>query len=445
MVDLRILRPGITEITGSSPVLIADDTMGAFGGYIMNPFSADDQGIAVTEGLYINLITPSFGPSETAGTVRLAPGQSFLTPPYSNVWVIAKTSGHKFTCYFSAEYEASPAEIVPGQPGSGVQAVGGEPGSGIFPPPGVTGLTTVIPSYLYQQYTDDDDLWGWIDAQNNMQQNFVDTFNALNLPIYPGPIVSNLLLDWVGRGLYGMARPALGSGIPAIMGPLNTYGCDWLAPKWEQIGGSISANFGLNMIAYYGPENVVIATDDVYRRVLTWHFYKGDGNYFSTRFLKRRIWGFLFGKNGWRPDSSWDRNLDAAHPPGMADSDDDFIANTQQISVSIGANRNVTIRFILGKRTVTGGAMLNTFGCNGFGINSSPLTFLSNQAPDKWPPVVTSGPMGPYHQYTDIQLNDIGTWYEYYPPLPFTTIFKQALDSGVLEVPYQYNFTCNIG
>lgn len=424
---LRILDKGLMTVvpTGNTAVQVATEDMGAFGGFIVNPFSAVDQGINIAEELYISLVNPNLLPSETLGSSRLAPGQSFLTPPNVNVWINAKTSGHKFTCYFSRTYEAPyPPTVVPGQPGSTIPAISGEPGTGTFPPPGVTGLTTVIPSYLYQQYTDDDDLWGWTDAQNDMQQNFVDTFNALNLPIYPGPIVSNALLDWVGRGLYGMSRPMLGSGIPAIIGPLNTYGCDWLVPKWEEVGADMLARFGLNMIAYYGPENVVIANDDVYRRVLTWHFYKGDGKYFDIRWLKRRVWGFLYGNNGWRSHWNWDPILDGPHPPNEADADDAFIANTEQISVSIGVNRNITIRFILGKRTVTGGAMCNVFGCNGFGINRS-----AELAPE----------------YIDVQLNDLETIYQPYPPLPFMHIFKQALDSGVLEVPYQFNFTCNIG
>jgi hypothetical protein len=127
--------------------------------------------------------------------------------------------------------------------------------------------------------------------------------------------------------------------------------------------------------------------------------------------MKRRIWRFLYGVNGTSPE---------VVPPGTGDSS---IADTEQISLSIGVNRNITIRFILGHRTVTGGALLNMFGPNGFG----PASGVS-------PP-----------EYVDIQLNDLDTTYKPYLPLPYMTIFKEALDSGVLEVPYQYNFTCHIG
>jgi hypothetical protein len=81
---------------------------------------------------------------------------------------------------------------------------------------------------------------------------------------------------------------------------------------------------------------------------------------------------------------------------------------------------------VLGKRTVTGGALLNLWGPNGFGLSWKANTL----APSK---------------YVDIQLNDIESVHIPYPPLPFMPTFKAALDSGVLETPYQFNFTCTIG
>jgi hypothetical protein len=35
--------------------------------------------------------------------------------------------------------------------------------------------------------------------------------------------------------------------------------------------------------------------------------------------------------------------------------------------------------------------------------------------------------------------------YEVYPPLPYMSIFKEALEAGVLETPFQFRFTCSIG
>jgi hypothetical protein len=180
----------------------------------------------------------------------------------------------------------------------------------------------------------------------------------------------------------------------------------------------------LNMLVQLSVGIVVVTNDDLYRRILTWHFFKGDGNYFSTRFMKRRVWRFLYGYNGVNPDYAWD-NVEGPRPV-PADPDDAFIADTEQISLSIGVNRNVTIRFVLGKRTVTGGALLNLFGPNGFG----PSWGANTAAPLK---------------YTVITLNDVKSVYTKYNPLPYMSTFKAALESGVLETPYQFNFTCTIG
>jgi hypothetical protein len=383
---------------------VSDGDIGSLGGEIKNPVQAEDQGLQIAESLWVNLLGNA-ALAAVNGSVELFPGQSFLVPPGAKIWATAASDGHKFTAYFLSSYSVPyPPEPVPGIIGS---AFGGP----IFPPSDVTGLTTVIPSYLYQEYSDDDDLQGFVAAQNDMQQNFVDTFNALNLPIYPGPLVAGKLLDWVGQGLYGMARPALSSGLPILMGPLNTYGPNWWFPMWDAVPPSTSITFGLNEIEMLSPQDVVVTDDDLYRRILTWHFYKGDGNYFNIRFLKRRVWRFLFGMNGTAPESI---------PPGTGDSS---IADTEQISVTLGVHRNITIRFVLGHRTVTGGAMPNDFGCNGFG----PAFGVS-------PPA-----------YAPVPLNDLETTYVAYPPLPFMSIFKEALDSGVLEVPYQFHFTCQIG
>ncbi|MGA3767720.1 hypothetical protein ACPBXC_29065, partial [Escherichia coli] len=38
--------------------------------------------------------------------------------------------------------------------------------------------------------------------------------------------------------------------------------------------------------------------DDLFKRIMTWNFYKGDGFYFSIPWIKRRILRFLLGVNG---------------------------------------------------------------------------------------------------------------------------------------------------
>jgi D-lyxose ketol-isomerase len=68
------------------------------GGYIVNPFSAADQGLATSEPLYVNQV----GPATTQGngtTVALQPGQSYAIIPNTTttVSVASASASHKFT------------------------------------------------------------------------------------------------------------------------------------------------------------------------------------------------------------------------------------------------------------------------------------------------------------------------------------------------------------
>jgi hypothetical protein len=421
---LILLKPALNSVVpiGARSVQVADTTMGAQGGIIINPLSAVDQGLAYTESLWVNLLGDAVT-SPANGTSELLPGQAFLVPPYTNVFVTSVSSGHKFTSFFTSNYTVPyPPITTPGQQGTGGSS---------FPPVDVTGLTDVIPSYLYQEYSDDDDCQGFVAAQNQCQQDYVDTFNALNLPIYTGhpSLVAGALLNWVGAGLYGMARPALSSGQPVIMGPLNTWGPNWIYPNWSTPPSAVQIQFGLNEIEMLSVGDVVTTDDDLYRRILTWHLFKADGNYYSVRWVKRRVWRFVYCQDGQSTDFAWDPLIKGTHPGDFADADDAFIADTSQISVSTGVDQNVTIRFVLGLRTVMGGALLNQFGPNGF------------------EPAAATTPPWDIGSETQggITLNDLETTYVPYPPLPYMQTFKFALDAGVLEVPYHFNFTCCIG
>lgn len=152
-----------------------------------------------------------------------------------------------------------------------------------FPPSGPTGITKTIPSYLYLQYNDDANLQSFVDAYNAYTQAYVDWFNTIELPVYTNGSISGPLLDWVGWGLYGMKRPALPShGRPAL-GPYNT--------------------FMFNQLPYNGStlpvgQGFYLTSDDIYKRILTWHFYKSDGRQFNIAWLKRRLKRFLKGVNG---------------------------------------------------------------------------------------------------------------------------------------------------
>ena len=151
-------------------------------------------------------------------------------------------------------------------------------------------LTETIPSYLYVQYQDEpetgvgsvSDLQAFVNAYNSIAQGYLNSVNDLRLPIYTAQ--TGAMLDWVAFGIYGTQRPALSSGNTfSPLGVYNTVPYNTTAYSEDVKEGEI--------IVY----NV---TDDYFKRILTWNFYKGDGFQFTTQWLKRRIKRFLFGVDG---------------------------------------------------------------------------------------------------------------------------------------------------
>jgi hypothetical protein len=161
---------------------------------------------------------------------------------------------------------------------------------------------TTLNSYLYTQYQDDDDLQATRVVYNQATQTYVDWFNTVGLPFYPG--LNGPLLDWVVRGLYGMTRPSFLS--PATpLGPFNT----------------VPLNTSPMTFNAFVPSTSYATSDDALKRMLTWNFYKGDGKRFCMRWLKRRVMRFLAGVNGLDPQ------------PGTAG----FVVGTENTS-AIGAH-----------------------------------------------------------------------------------------------------------
>ena len=147
----------------------------------------------------------------------------------------------------------------------------------------VTVLKT-IPAYPYVQYQDDDNITAFFDAFNIYAQAYVDWFNALDLPIYTKAPVQGALLDWVASGLYGITRPGLptSEGSPAL-GPVNTFDPNEIP---------------VNSFAAGTSDTHIAVNDDFFRRILTWQLYRGDGDFPSIPWLKRRINRFLHGIDG---------------------------------------------------------------------------------------------------------------------------------------------------
>lgn len=168
-------------------------------------------------------------------------------------------------------------------------------------------LQSTIPAYLYRQYAGDDDIASLVQAYNAGVQYYIDWFNDVGLPYYPG--LSGSLLNWVALGLYGQERLALASPLPTSIGPLDT------------------APLNTETLNYYLPatQTSYVLTDDAFQRILTWNFYKGDGKRFSMLWIKRRIMRFLLGVNGVAPDPA---------APGFVIGTE----NTQAISVTVASH-----------------------------------------------------------------------------------------------------------
>lgn len=351
------IYPGATSVvaTGGTAVIAV---YGEFmGGTITNPAAAADQGIPAAEDLYVS-IAGMAGLVETSTTVALQPGQSFQFAPgqTTQVSVNAVTSGHKFSVYSIQTPQVFPPDST----------------GDTFPPANPTVLQQTINSYLYQEYNDDNDLQAFVDGYNQLAQGFISWFSSIGLPVYTGAQIINSLLDWVAEGLYGITRPYLPSGKNKNLGPLNTYAYNTLPFNTRKV---------------VGPQDFFATNDDVFKRVITWHFFKGDGKVFNIRWLKRRIMRFLNGVNG----TSY--NIDETYP----------------ISVTFSGS-TVFINILPGTATVVGGSIFNEFQFNGVGS----------------------------------EFNDIETLFVPFPTFDLAPILQAAIESGVLELPFQYTYVVNI-
>lgn len=144
-------------------------------------------------------------------------------------------------------------------------------------------LQEVIYSYPYQQYADDASITAFFDSYNSLAQGYLDWFNQTPLSVYTASSIAGPLLDWIGEGLYGIVRPVISSLTTKSTGSYNTVPYDSLSYNRRRQLQSGTAQ---------------VATDDIYKRVLTWHAYLGDGRQMSIMWLRRRVARFIFGVNG---------------------------------------------------------------------------------------------------------------------------------------------------
>lgn len=132
----------------------------------------------------------------------------------------------------------------------------------------------IIRAYPYVQFSDDENICAWFDAFNTYAQQYLDWFNNTPLAIYTNENIKGDLLDWVANGVYGVYRTPIAYGNSRSIGPLNTYTPNEL--PFNQ-GKKLSDNTSYTM------------TDDIFKRVITWNFYKGDGLQMSIPWLKNRV------------------------------------------------------------------------------------------------------------------------------------------------------------
>ena len=262
--------------------------------------------------------------------------------------------------------------------GFGEFAFGITPFGGPSFAPGSPGVTQTIPAYIYAEYQPQNDadysynpgdevILNFVEALNEITQQYVDWFNEIGLPVYTGYLIAGQLLDWVGTNLYGVPRPYITTGVQKLVGPLNTWVMNFITLNTQELVGPLSS---------------APASDDVYKRVITWNFFKGDGSNVNISWIKRRVMRFLFGAAG------INFNVD----------------QTYRVSVTMGTAREVTIRIVEGITTIVNSAILNTFTLN------------------------------------SVTLNSFETAFSPYPPIPLVPILKAGIDQGFLVLPFWLQF-----
>lgn len=148
-------------------------------------------------------------------------------------------------------------------------------------------LTKIIPAYPFVQYRDDKNVVAFFDAYNELAQQYLDDMNAYQLPFWPAAGVTGTLLDFVVKGIYGAVRPEQQLTVEEFYkGTLDT---------------SLYDTVKYATLQDYQPGLSRFVPDEYWKRILTWNFYKADGQQFTITWLKRRIARFLLGAGGRDP------------------------------------------------------------------------------------------------------------------------------------------------
>lgn len=131
-------------------------------------------------------------------------------------------------------------------------------------------------AYLYWQWRGDPYLKVFVDTYNELSDQYLDEIRNLNLPNFYTK--SGLWLDYVAKNIYGISRKQVLYAHNLIYRGLNTVTPNVVDPNAARI------------IKYSTAHTM---SDEEFKKVIQWNFYKGDGFCFSIPYLKRRIIRFL--------------------------------------------------------------------------------------------------------------------------------------------------------
>ena len=223
-------------------------------------------------------------------------------------------------------------------------------------------LNEIIKSYLYTQYNDDDDIRAFVTAYNTMAQEIYSWMLNANLPVFAGGYNVGDQLRWIALGIYGVKPPILVSGKSKVYGPYNAI--------------------RFNQLPFNGRKRVreaeqVVVSDDLFKRIMTWNFYKGDGFYFTIPWLKRRIMRFLTGVDG-----------------------TDIVNDHHWIVSVVFSDDGMIITITRGYTELTDAALYNDMGFNDIQYDHNDGVLIKSNG----------------YEYADL--------------------FKQAFDSGLLHIPF---------
>lgn len=232
-------------------------------------------------------------------------------------------------------------------------------------------LKDPIKSYPYLQYMDDDNIAAFFTAYNALLIDFYNWMLNSSLPIFIGNYHTGAELKWLVKGIYGQNFPYLVTNKTTSNGPYNTFVFNSL-PYNTRKTTTVSNN--------------IATSDDIFKRILTWNFYKNDGMYFTVPWLKRRVMRFLTGADG-----------------------NDIVNDSQAgISVTFDGNGGVIIGISSVTSYITAGALYGTDQYNGEPVGSMDVSATVNG---------------------DFQ---------------FASVLKAAFENGLLRMPFWASVTVNI-